>query len=131
MRIDAHYESSFLWLLYNSNGTSAIWVSSKGAYVTTDTNHVIICLTQLNTIQMAIIMIITTIKDCKRLVNHPNRENPSALEIFPTQLMFNAAAIASESFATFFILSIWVRRGMDTFGIETQQSSTHQFSTPY
>ena len=66
---------------------------------------------------MAIIMIITTIKDCKRLVNHPDRENPNALEIFPNQLMFNAAAIASESFAAFFILSIWVRRGMDTFGI--------------
>lgn len=42
MRIDAHYESSFLQLFDNykgmSVGISIIWVNSKGAYLTMDTD---------------------------------------------------------------------------------------------
>lgn len=125
MRIDAHYESAFLQLFYSckrtnigtSVGTSITWVNSKGAYLTVDTDCIFMHLTQLITIQIAIIMIITITKDSKRLVNHPDRENPNALKILPSQLVFNAAAIACESFATFFILSSWVQRGMDIFGI--------------
>ena len=135
MRIDAHCESSLRRLFYNYNGTSigasTLSVSSKGAYLTMETDRINIRLTQLITIQIAIIMITIIIRDCKRLVNHPDRENPNALKTFPNQLMFNAAAIASESFATFLILSIWVRRGADTFGIEMQQSSAHKFSIPH
>lgn len=93
------------------------WVNSKGASLTMDMDCIFTHLTQLTTIQIAIIMIITITKDSKRLVNHPDRENPNALKIFPSQLVFNAAAIASESFATFFILSSWVQRGMDIFRI--------------
>ena len=135
VRIDAHCESSLCRLFYNSNGTSlgasTISVSSQGAYLTMETDRINIRLTQLITIQIAIIMIPVLIRGCKRLGNHPDRENPNALKTFPDQLMFHAAAIASESFATFLILSVWVRRGADTVGIEMQQSSAAKFSIPH
>ena len=108
-----------------------MWVSSKGAYLTTDTDHINICFIQLITVQMAIIMITIIIRDYKRLVNHPDRENLNALKIFPNHLMYNVAAITSGSFATFLILSVWVRRGMDTFGIQLQHLSTDKFSIPH